>query len=379
MWATWRSLETIAVRQLKRVYPSAARSQVDYFHHDEISLDEVNVPLLPASISSLYPTHPLALPKPKPHWRTRLRYVAFVTIAFILLICTPKILEFLHPYADPGSDDVFSIPPYTPRPQPVEHLVPEVARKEGGQAHAIMTLQNELATRLASLGMPAYQDRIHCTSLHSTASIMRYAHLASPSRGRTIIGLNLFDSGKVLPSIGRSLLNLANFLGPENVLVSIFENGSSDNTTLGLAHLAAVLSAAAVPHSILSDSNKTHWEGVDRIAQLAIYRNIVLEPLYATWQGHPLQSPTTNNATNSSSNSIRPFENVLFINDVFFCPTDALELMHVRAVQQAHATCGLDWRWRHSALVSLFGSGPKVGNIISFIFFFTPDSPFINT
>ena len=65
---------------------------------------------------------------------------------------------------------------------------------------------------LASLGMLAYQDRIHCTSLHSTASIMRYTHLASPSQGRTIIGLNLFDSGEVLLSIGRSLLNLANFL-----------------------------------------------------------------------------------------------------------------------------------------------------------------------
>jgi hypothetical protein len=363
MWATWRSFESIAARQLKRVYPTAAWSPVGYFDRDEISHDEVNVPLLPTSTSSLY-LHPLTLPKPRSHWRTRLRHLTFFSLAFVLLLCIPKILEFLHPYADPGSDDVFSIPPYTPHPKPVEHLVHAVGRTQDGQAPSISILHNELATRLDSLGMPAFHDHIHCTSLDSTASITRYAHLASPSRGRTIIGLNLFNSGGVLPTIGRSLLDLIYFLGPENVLVSIFENGSSDNTTLGLAHLAAVLSAAGVPHSVLSDSNKTHWEGVDRIAQLAIYRNIVLDPLYATWQGQPLAGSitATNSSVNPTINSIhdeRPFENVLFINDVFFCPTDALELMHVRAVQQAHATCGLDWRWRHSSFSPLFGSGPK--------------------
>ena len=363
MWTTWRSLETIAARQLKRVYPTAARSPVDYFDRDEIPL-EVNEPLLPPPTSAHYPSQPLTPPKPKPFWRTKLRHLTFVIIALILFLCTPKILEFLHPYSDTGSGDVFLNPPYTPHPEPVEHLVAKVAETQDGQAPSITTLHNELATRLNSLGIPALHNHIHCTSLDSTASITRYAHLASPSRGRTIIGLNLFNSGEVLPSIGRSLLNLINFLGPENVLVSIFENGSSDNTTLGLAHLAAVLSAAGVPHSILSDNHVTHWEGVDRIAQLSIYRNIVLEPLYAMWQGHP--GFGAKNSTNNSTLDERPFENVLFINDVFFCPTDALELMHVRAVQQAHATCGLDWRWRHSSSTSLFGSGPKVRRDLSF-------------
>lgn len=352
MWATWRSFETIAARQLKRVYPAAARSPASYFDSDEISLNEVNVPLLPASASSPYS------PRPTSSWGTKLRYLLFVSVAFIFLLCVPKILEFLHPYADPGSGDVFAIPPYIPHPEPVENLVHKVSPTQDGQAPSMTTLQNELATRLDSLGMPAFQDHIHCTSLDSTASITRYAHLASPTRGRTIIGLNLYDSGKVLPSIGRSLLNLADFLGRENVLVSIFENGSGDNTNLGLAHLAAVLSAAGVPHSILSDRNRTVWDGVDRIAQLAIYRNVVLEPLYATWQGQP--NATKMNTTTNSGRDGRPFENVLFINDVFFCPTDALELMHVRAVQQAHATCGLDWRWRPTFFSFFLGSGPKV-------------------
>lgn len=34
---------------------------------------------------------------------------------------------------------------------------------------------------------------------------------------------------------------------------------------------------------------------------------------------------------------------LIFINDVFVCPTDILELLHQRRVQDADATCGMDW------------------------------------
>jgi hypothetical protein len=39
---------------------------------------------------------------------------------------------------------------------------------------------------------------------------------------------------------------------------------------------------------------------------------------------------------------------------------DALELLHVRAIQDAHATCGLDYRWRRNVFSFLLGEGPKV-------------------
>lgn len=35
---------------------------------------------------------------------------------------------------------------------------------------------------------------------------------------------------------------------------------------------------------------------------------------------------------------------LIFINDVFVCPTDILELLHQRRFQGASATCGMDWR-----------------------------------
>lgn len=35
---------------------------------------------------------------------------------------------------------------------------------------------------------------------------------------------------------------------------------------------------------------------------------------------------------------------LLFVNDIFLCPTDILELLHQRRFQSASASCGLDWR-----------------------------------
>ena len=61
---------------------------------------------------------------------------------------------------------------------------------------------------------------------------------------------------------------------------------------------------------------------MDRIEQLAAFRNIVTE---------------------SARTSDIAYETLLFINDVFLCSRDALELLHQRVVQDASATCGLDF------------------------------------
>lgn len=434
MWAVWRSFELAASRRLQRVYLSAAQARAggDYFS-DYVPLDQVSQPLLPSSHSaradhdndddddnnayrhhrrqsslSSTTTNPfpiLILPSRTKRrlsflgpWRSKIRHIAFIVVAVILLVGSPTILKFLHLYSDPGYDDKFLRPLYTPHPAPIEQLVPPVSlpkltqrrqRRSSSQPlpntsgstpsteqlldhddnddsaakrlEALLpALQNELAARLDSLGMPAYTNHTHCSSLSGTATQLRYGHLASSTRGRTLIGLNLYNSQTVLPSIGRALLSLAQFLGPKNVVISIFENGSDDGTREGLAHLAAVLTAAGIPHRIVSDEAKTQWENVDRISQLALYRNVVLEPLY-----HLNTTATT--TTNGQAAEEKPFENVMFINDVYFCPTDALELLHVRATQQAHATCGLDWRWRHNSMPSLLGTGPKVRSCSSLL------------
>ncbi|KAL8292290.1 hypothetical protein RQP46_001756 [Phenoliferia psychrophenolica] len=222
------------------------------------------------------------------------------------------------------SHSVFAAPMIpTPRDveggvSPVRHLAPNNS--------TLAALQHELDARLASIGLPP--STLPCTPW-SAADERNYASLRTG--GPTLLALNLWNNEVVLPTLARTLLTLADFLGRENVAISIFENGSTDNTTVAMAHLAAVLTAGGVEHSLVSDPRHTDWKRVDRIAQLSVYRNIALAPLN-----------TTSRAT--------PFENVVFVNDVFACPRDPLELLFQKRHQQADAACAMDWRATHSWL-----------------------------
>ena len=125
-----------------------------------------------------------------------------------------------------------------------------------------------------------------------------------------------------------SLLDLIDRLGPENVFVSILENGSVDDTREVLYELRANLSARAVPFSFRFE--ESFRDGVEfertglltrllgeegtgdnwiwttngwfprRISYLAQLRNMVLEPL---------RQPS------------RRYDKILFINDVIFSVT----------------------------------------------------------
>lgn len=95
-------------------------------------------------------------------------------------------------------------------------------------------------------------------------------------------------------------------------------------------------------HSIRSDPHVTDWGNVDRIAQLAEYRNVALEPVFSYSPSNPplFQAHAD---TNLTTHPVLPSD-VLFINDIILCPSDVLELLHQRRTQGASATCGLDWR-----------------------------------
>lgn len=152
-----------------------------------------------------------------------------------------------------------------------------------------------------------------------------------------MIAINLYNNEEVFPTLARTLLSVSHYLGFDSVHISIFENGSTDKTLALLAHFASTLSGMKIDHTILSDPTKTDWKNVDRIAQLAVYRNLVLEPLYSS--------------TNSNPNSTN-WDTVLFVNDVFVCETDILELLWQRKAQSASAACAMDWR---KAGISWFG------------------------
>ena len=342
-----------------RLRPSPEQNNYESLALDDLDLDETTS----SSSSSVTLTSPTLLPttshrtltsKTKRARRTWFKsrtskIVLALLITVPLCIYLPRLLSILHLYTDAGSTEKFR-PSYIPNPRSLEDTVPPVRQPPSSSPPlSLDDLQNELAARYIALGMPADDDPLRCTSLSTPATLSRYSHLqstSSSSPGRTLIALNLYNSAPVLPSISRALLSLSSFLGPSSTFISIFENGSSDQTPTALAHLGAVLSAAGVRHRVLSDGERTPG-GVDRIEQLAVYRNVVMEPLYES-------------ANSTSTEGEVPFTNVLFINDVYFCPTDALELLHVRRAQDAHATCGLDYRWRSNPLEWLTGTGPKV-------------------
>lgn len=189
-------------------------------------------------------------------------------------------------------------------------------------------LQSELDRRLLDLNAPL--STLDCP--WTTTDRQRYSSLAS--NGPFFLALNLYNSQQVLPTLARTLLDVATFLEPNNTHISIFENGSTDNTTLILGHLAAAFTGAGISHSILSDPRKTDWKNVDRIAQLSLYRNYALNSLSTPIVGE--------------DGTPRPFQDLVFINDVFTCPRDVKELLWQRREQQADAVCAIDWVTTHS-------------------------------
>lgn len=204
--------------------------------------------------------------------------------------------------------------PLIPNPLPVEHLVVPFPRRASPSE-----IHTQFEDRLAAIG--SSPSTLPC--VWRDGDDVKYAGLKR--RGRYLFALNLWNNQVVFPSLARTLLSLASFLGEDNVHVSIFENGSTDNTTIAMAHFAAALTALGADHTIVSDQRRTDWSRVDRIAQLAIFRNIVLLPL-------------------NQSSLAGEFEEVVFINDVFACPRDALELLYQKHRQNAHAACATDWR-----------------------------------
>jgi hypothetical protein len=207
---------------------------------------------------------------------------------------------------------------------------------------------------------------------HLLPSIERNPYLPADRPQGFFIAINLFNSKAVIPHLFQTLLSISALLGPSNVHIAIFENGSWDETVPAMAHFARALTALGetshtplslsalayqvhkvsilslskgVAHSIRSDAHQTDWEHVDRIAQLAEYRNVALQPLtdfdLSSPNGKPIFNPPF---VNSSLPHPTVPTDVLFINDIFVCPTDILELLHQRRFQDASATCGLDWR-----------------------------------
>ncbi|KAG9122653.1 hypothetical protein FRC07_000878 [Ceratobasidium sp. 392] len=158
----------------------------------------------------------------------------------------------------------------------------------------------------------------------------RYAELRQDRR--IFVAINLLQNEGLMPTLVRELLALLEELGPERVFVSIYENASMDLTVMHLRLLCKILEAVGTPYRVIARglTELQQKEHGHRISRLAYLRNTVLEPLF-------LAQNSTSQTQNDS------FETVVFLNDVFFCHGDVLELLFQKKRNQATQACGLDF------------------------------------
>ncbi|KAF8320409.1 hypothetical protein DL93DRAFT_2074035 [Clavulina sp. PMI_390] len=146
--------------------------------------------------------------------------------------------------------------------------------------------------------------------------------------------MNLYQNEEVLPTFFQELPIILEQLGPENVYVSIYENNSEDKTQELLGLLGDLLGSLGTPHYINSKGNsvKSHKEDGHRINFLAEARNIAMEPLYS---GEAARHVPTGR-----------IDEVLFINDIYHCASDILEVILQKRTQGANQACAVDWGGR---------------------------------
>ena len=189
---------------------------------------------------------------------------------------------------------------------------------------------------------------------------------------RLFIAFNLHSNEALMPHFVSELLSFLLLVKPSQVFVSAYESGSKDLTSLWMEYLDLLLEAYGIPHRILDGDfhMKLRAKKDHRIRFLAAMRNKVLEPLpvFASPDDedassglgdHVLMSATSDHAfgNNNTGTDVFPseedlalaprdeqgrlvrFDQVVFLNDVYFCARDILALMQ----HDAHLACGMDF------------------------------------
>lgn len=140
----------------------------------------------------------------------------------------------------------------------------------------------------------------------------------------------------------KAVVDLAQYFGPNNTFVSIYESGSWDNSKSVLRELKTQLDSIKVGNEVVLDPTthedeiakqpaETGWihtprgrKELRRIPYLSRLRNLSLEPLHTL-----------------ARNGIY-FDKILFLNDVVFTTNDVTTLLHTRGGNYA-AACALDF------------------------------------
>ncbi|PVU94031.1 hypothetical protein BB561_002863 [Smittium simulii] len=164
-----------------------------------------------------------------------------------------------------------------------------------------------------------YEQLGNSTTRYSPFSVKKTANYVP----KYFIAANFYNNQDVLPHLLTELLSVIDFLGNENVFVSIYENASSDYTRQILTTFELQLSQRKIEHKVVFGKlgKPLYYHRIDYLSKI---RNKALSPLYSLYKKKVL------------------FKKIVFLNDIYFCKNDILELIYQSDFQQSDVTCGLD-------------------------------------
>eukprot|EP00835_Amoeboradix_gromovi_P000970 NODE_37_length_31305_cov_0.348939.p6 type:complete len:436 gc:universal NODE_37_length_31305_cov_0.348939:5247-6554(+) len=160
-------------------------------------------------------------------------------------------------------------------------------------------------------------------------------------RNRTYyLAINLHNNEEVLAHLLTSVNKFIEYVGPERVFLSIFESGSTDETKSLLSKFIFIFKCSfKVETSPISNNveNPTKLKKYKnhRIDFLVHVRNKAMNPFYS---GVAVKKQF---AQNYEANL--DYDSILFINDIYFCANDLLELEYQRVLNKGGMASGMDY------------------------------------
>jgi len=151
-----------------------------------------------------------------------------------------------------------------------------------------------------------------------------YIHMfQSVPNKKYFICANLYNSDIILDDWTKQVKNLAEYLGKDNVHISIFENGDSNDTTASMLNKFEEELNNKQINNTINTTQYYYKQSYTRIPFLALLRNGAINPLYSLgWDLNQTQ--------------------IIFLNDIIFSYTDILKLIKTNNNDYDMA-CGLDF------------------------------------
>ncbi|KAK1231052.1 hypothetical protein PQX77_005859 [Marasmius sp. AFHP31] len=175
-------------------------------------------------------------------------------------------------------------------------------------------------------------DEEPATRKRDMKSGRRGGDVAKPPH-KYFFAINLYNSFDILPDLFATLFRVSAILGYPNIFVSIYENGSTDQTKALLRIFSSLTTAVGLRFTIRT-SMRTRGAFNHRIEYLAEVRNAAFLPL------HELRDADG-----------ETFDSIVFMNDVLPCVDDLLELIYQSRLNNAGITCAADYMY-HSEIQS---------------------------